>query len=249
MYVNSWYWEFDDGATSTERNPNHTYVKAGKYNVKLTVEGDGGSDFTYQVVNIFPKPEVNFTHNPDLVMLPDSSLNADTKDKGWVQFTNLSKYGTKFLWDFGDGAGSAEENPRHRYTEIGTYDITLNVWTQNECFDSVVHSKAIKVIVRDDIIFPNAFTPNLNGPNGGAYTLTDISNDVFHPHWAGIVEFHMEIYDRWGEKLFETDDINTGWDGYYKGKLCKSDVYVCKANGKYADGLPFTYVGDVTLIR
>jgi gliding motility-associated-like protein len=248
-YANSWKWEFDDGGTSTEQNPDHTYLNSGKYNVKLTITGDGGTDYTYQVVYVYPKPVVDFTQNPTLVMLPDSSRSNENSNRGWVQFTNLSKYGTKFSWDFGDGTNSKAENPQHRYTQVGIYDVTLNVWTQNECFDSIVHRQIIKVIVRKDIIFPNAFTPNISGSNGGAYNLSDINNDVFHPTWAGIVEFHMEIYDRWGEKLFESNDINIGWDGYYKGKLCKSDVYVCKASGRYADGSDFNYFGDVTLIR
>jgi PKD repeat protein len=249
-YANTYHWDFDyNGATSSEQNPEFTYDKPGKYNVKLTITGDGGTDYTYREVNIYPLPVVDFIQNPVLIMLPDASTGADNANKGWVQFTNNSKFGTHFKWDFGDGGYSNEESPRYQYKEVGTYDVTLNAWTNNNCFDSITHSQVIKVIVRKEIKFPTAFTPSTSGPNGGAYTLKDQNNDVFHPHWDGIIEFQMEIYDRWGEKIFETNDINVGWDGYYKGKLCKSDVYVCKAKGRYADLSTFNYVGDVTLIR
>lgn len=85
--------------------------------------------------------------------------------------------------------------------------------------------------------------------NDGTYNTPDTRDNVFHPSWTGVVEYHLEIYDRWGEKLFESDDINVGWNGYYKGKLCKTDVYIWKAKGKYTDGGTFEKAGNVTLLR
>jgi gliding motility-associated-like protein len=242
-------WDFGDGG-GVGKNPSHTYNTAGVYNVKLTVKGykPGDEDFIYHQVIIYPKPEIQFSYAPSLVMLPDASDDPDSK-KAWVQFKNMSKYATQFLWDFGDGTQSSEENPSHRYTAVGIYDVTLSGWSQNGCFDSLKKVPAIKVISPGHCNFPNAFTPNTSGPNDGKYKKDDRDNDVFHPFWDGVAEFNMEIYDRWGEKLFESNDINVGWNGYYKGKLCKADVYVFKAKGKYADGTDFSDVGDVTLIR
>jgi len=101
------------------------------------------------------------------------------------------------------------------------------------------------------IEFPNAFTPNMAGPSDGHYAnLTDQNiNDIFHPKYAGVKEYHLEIYTRWGEKIFECDDVTIGWDGYYKGKLCKQDVYVWKAKGKFWNGREFMKAGDVTLLH
>ena len=101
-----------------------------------------------------------------------------------------------------------------------------------------------------ELTFPNVFTPNLSGPGDGRYSVhTQSAVEVFHPHSKGVREFHMEIYDRWGERLFETNDVSIGWDGYYKGKLCKSDVYIWKAKGKFDNEKTFDKAGDVTLLR
>jgi gliding motility-associated-like protein len=59
----------------------------------------------------------------------------------------------------------------------------------------------------------------------------------------------MNIFNRWGELIFESTDVNIGWDGYYRGKLCKQDVYVWKVTGKFSNGDLFTLAGDVTLLK
>jgi gliding motility-associated-like protein len=69
------------------------------------------------------------------------------------------------------------------------------------------------------------------------------------PITEGVVEFNMLIFNRWGELLFESKRIEDGWDGYYRGKLCKQDVYVYKIYVKYLDGETTTRIGDVTLMR
>jgi gliding motility-associated-like protein len=65
------------------------------------------------------------------------------------------------------------------------------------------------------LFIPNAFTPNGNG-----------NNDVFLAYGQGITSFHMRIFNRWGELLFETSDMNNGWDGRYKGQIVQTDTYV-----------------------
>jgi gliding motility-associated-like protein len=238
-WANTYYWEFDDGGVSTEVNPLHQYTEAGNYQVKLTVTGDGGTAYIYHDVYVRPKPVVEFELSPKLVMLPNADVN----------FYNKSKLGTRFLWDFGDETQSSDIEPRHRYEKIGIYTVSLSVWTQYNCFDSTIRENIIKVLGPRDIRFPNAFTPSLSGPSDGTYEEADPSNDIFHPYYQDIGEFKMEIYNRWGEKLFETNNIEIGWNGYYKGELCKADVYVYKVKGKFLDGTPFEMVGDVTLLR
>jgi gliding motility-associated-like protein len=104
--------------------------------------------------------------------------------------------------------------------------------------------------VDSQIAFPNAFTPNGNGPSGGYWTMDDMfNNDIFFPIYKGIEEFKMQIFNRWGELLFQTEDVRQGWDGYYKGKLCQQDVYVWRVSGTFMDGGDFTEMGDVTLLR
>ena len=98
------------------------------------------------------------------------------------------------------------------------------------------------------IQFPNAFTPNSNGPTNGYYTPGLPNNDVFHPVYKGVVEYHLEIYNRRGELIFESNDINTGWDGYINDRLAAQGVYVWKAKGKYSSGENFVKFGNVMLI-
>jgi gliding motility-associated-like protein len=64
-----------------------------------------------------------------------------------------------------------------------------------------------------------------------------------------VKEYKLEIYDRWGELIFESNDVTIGWDGYFKGKLCKSDVYIWKAKGKFYNGSSFNKAGDVTILQ
>ena len=239
VYGDTYLWEFDDGTTSTEFEPVHTFQEYGYYNVKLTVTGQGGTEYVYREVEVYRMPHVNFRVEPTLVMLPDDE----------IRLFNLSTYGFEYLWDFGDGSTSTEENPRHLYTAVGQYDISLDVWTEHGCTDRMVIEDAVTVEGEGYILFPNAFKPDLGGPNGGYYDLTaQEKNNIFHPFWKGVAEYHLEIYTRWGEKYFYSDDVNIGWDGYNKGHLCMQDVYVFKCWGVFVNGELFNVKGDVTLI-
>ncbi|HEX3010338.1 MAG TPA: PKD domain-containing protein, partial [Bacteroidales bacterium] len=241
-WATSYKWDFDDGGTSTDIHASHVYNTPGKYQVKLITYGDGAKDETTRDIEVYPKPEVKFNLSPrapEEVMLPDAL----------VQFYNTSKLGDRYRWDFGDGDTSSVFEPTHTYQELGIYDVSLNVWTEHLCFDSVTLQDAVIVQGKGLLVFPNAFTPGTNGPNGGEYKLEDKRNDIFYPYHDGVEEYKLEIYDRWGELLFESDKVNVGWDGYYKGNLCKSDVYIWKAKGKFYNGSSFNKAGDVTLLR
>lgn len=240
-YEDSFYWEFDDGTYSREKEPTHTFDHAGTYNVKLTVSGDGGKNYSYKTVIVHPRPEADFDVAPKVAMLPDAVV------KGY----NKSQFAITYQWNFGDNYTSVEKDPEHTYSKLGKYTISLSVWTEFGCMDSITKPLLVSVEGEGMIEFPNAFTPNLSGPSDGHIenlTGTNI-NDIFYPKYEGIKEYHLEIYSRWGEKLFESDDVTIGWDGYYKGKLCKQDVYVWKAKGKFWNGKDFLKAGDVTLLH
>jgi PKD repeat protein len=241
-WVTSWLWDFYDTETSTEQNPVHTFTKAGTYKVKLTVTGDGGSAYVFNDVIVFPKPVVDFTVKPELAML------SVTKEAP-VQFYNKSNLGAKFLWEFGDSIKSDALEPSHIYRELGVYTVKLNVWTDKGCYASLVKPNLVTVLGQGVCEFPNAFTPNTSASGDGSYSTPDTKNEVFHPYWEGVTDFHLEIYARWGEKLFESSDVNVGWNGYYKGQLCKTDVYIWKAKGKFTNGATFEKAGNVTLLR
>ncbi len=240
LYGDTYLWDFDDGTTSTEFEPEHTFPEHGIYNVKLSVTGEGGIDYAYHQVEVYRNPFVDFLVSPQLVMLPDQE----------IQLFNLSEYGETYLWNFGDGSTSTDMNPRHLYSKIGTFHISLDVWTEHGCTDRLVIPSAVTVLGKGLIIFPNAFKPDMSGPNGGYYDIREIDkNNIFHPYWEGVEEYFLEIYNKWGELLYTSDDVMKGWDGYYREKLSKEDVYVWKCWGIFSNGRNFLMAGDVTLLH
>ena len=106
-------------------------------------------------------------------------------------------------------------------------------------------------MVKEDagIVVPNAFSPNISGSPGIVFNPSDLSNDIFHAVSKGVNKFEMSIFTRWGELLFKAENINEGWDGYFKGKLCSKDIYVWKISATFIDGKTFNKVGDLLLLR
>ena len=240
-YCNTYQWEFEDGATSTEAEPSHTFTEPGIYNVKLTAEGDGGSHYDYEIITVYELPTPDFVATPTFVMLPNQA----------VQFFNSSLNGNTYIWDFGDGTYTTDLNPVHYYTQEGIYDVKLIAYSQQMCVDSVIKMQAIEVSGAGEIRFPNAFIATAESPADGSYPVPDDVNNVFHPKWHGVKEYDLWIFNRWGEQLFHSSDVNVGWNGKYNndGKDLGQDVYFWKAKGKFQNGTPFKIAGDVTLIR
>ena len=240
-YCNTYEWNFEDGTSSTEPEPVHEFTEPGIYNVKLTVEGDGGSHYDYEIITVNELPEPDFTTTPKYVMLPDQP----------VQFFNSTRNGYTYIWDFGDGNYSTEINPYHQYTQEGFYDVKLIAISQAMCTDSIIKEQEVEVSGAGYIKFPNAFLPSEESPLDGTYPVPDDVDNVFHPVWHGVKKFEMWIFNRWGEQLFYSDDVNVGWNGKYgnNGTELGQDVYFWKAKGKFENNVPFKLAGDVTLIR
>jgi hypothetical protein len=114
-----------------------------------------------------------------------------------VHFFNLSDNGNTYGWDFGDGTTSVEFNPEHVYMEEGSFDVTLNVWTENGCYDLYVLEEGVLVEPSGKIVFPNAFRPE--SPLA--------ENRVFMPGVIdNVSEYHLMIFNRWGELVLESFD-------------------------------------------
>ena len=117
----AWFWQFGDGTTSTEQNPQKTYTTTGRYTVSLNATNKDGSNVAaktdYITATDAPsQPVANFTANPTTGAAPLS-----------VQFTDLSTGApTQWLWQFGDGTNSTEQNPLKIYTEDGFYNVSLS---------------------------------------------------------------------------------------------------------------------------
>jgi gliding motility-associated-like protein len=234
-------WDFGDGQYSDEKNPTHTYRIPGKYKVSLTAYGTGGETTVNDViVEAYPTPSALFEPVPKVVYIPNDG----------VTFLNKSEGAVSYLWFFGDGNTSHDFSPTHIYQETGSYDVTLLVNNEYNCSDELTIPNAVKALQGGEIDFPNAFTPNKNGPSDGHYQYGDRNNHVFYPFLQkGIVEYRLQIFSRWGELLFESNDINRGWDGYYKNNLCPQGVYIWRVTATLSDGRRIEKTGDVTLLR
>lgn len=241
-YATGWTWEFGDGGSATVANPTYTYTEAGTYTVALTVNGvaPGSTDQVVQeaIIEVYPTAVAAFTVTPGEISVPGDPL-----------FTvNLSQNADTYLWDFGDGTTSVEVNPVHYYQEEGIYTIELTANNSYDCPTTYRLADAVYAETDGQIEFPNAFTPNPSEGNGGFYNPTTFDNDIFFPVQKGIVGYQLQIFNKWGELLFESDDVNVGWDGYYKGELCKQDVYAWKVEARFSNGKEIIKAGDVTLL-
>jgi serine protease len=121
--ITEWSWDFGDGETSTERNPVHTYQEAGRYTVSLSIIGPGGtsdktrSEYIHTITP--PSPVADFVGIPKT---GDGPLTVD--------FIDQSSYANSWLWDFGDGTQSSEQNPSHTYMYQNTGDFTVTLTVQ-----------------------------------------------------------------------------------------------------------------------
>jgi gliding motility-associated-like protein len=237
--ITSWYWNFGDGTFSTLQNPAHIYPSVGTFLVSLTVTTSAGctnnNASAPMVINAYPYPIAAFTQNSTILDLPYDPLI----------LTNQSVGATTYLWNFGDGGSSTAMNPTYLYSSVGIYPIQLISTSTFGCSDTAYS----EVTTTADVVFPNVFTPDPNGGSGGFYDITSLTNDVFFPYTSGVTEFKLQIFNRWGELIFETFDIKQGWDGYYRGQMCQQDVYIWKASLKLNNGKTFNKTGDVTLLR
>ena len=238
----SYLWNFGDGNTSSATDPVYTYSIPGTYTVTLTAFGLGGGTSTMVKVDsvvVHPNATAYFVLQPNEVVVPSQPIFV----------YNLSGNATDYLWTFGDGASSTEFSPVHYYTAPGTYDVTLianNAWN---CPDTFFLESAVVGINAGEIQFPNAFTPGSGGPTNGQYDPNSFDNDFFFPIYNGVVEYRLQVFNRWGEMVFESHDVTLGWDGYYRGDPAKQDVYAWKAYARFSDGRESVMSGDVTLLR
>lgn len=135
-----------------------------------------------------------------------------------IQFTNTSIGATNYEWNFGDGQQSIITHPAITYDSDGNYIVTLIAENaDNGCSDTI--SKVIEVKPEFFFYVPNAFTPD-----------GDEFNNTFHAVGVGVAEhsYSMQIFNRWGEQIFETNTVLGEWDGTYKGRLVEPGIYTYK---------------------
>lgn len=211
--VSNILWDFGDGNMAAGPAVTNTYYDADCFDVNVYIETVDGCELEetfMEEICVWKMPVADFSYlseSPDLI---DRS----------VSFQNESEFASIYQWYFGDGQSSTDVNPTNTYPELGnsTYEITLVAETDKGCRD--VKRKNIKI---DDVLLyfiPNAFTPN-----------ADLFNQSFKPIFLpGFYpkDFHFVIFNRWGEIMWESYDMNAAWDGTYGGEIVDDGVYLWK---------------------
>jgi gliding motility-associated-like protein len=172
-----------------------------------------------------------FSINPNLACIPYENEAAT--------FIDLSLGANQGYWELGDGTTIpyvAGQNPEYLFNEPGTYSMKLHVENVGGCTDEF--EKDFCVLAPVVIFIPDIFSPNGDG-----------LNDILYARVRSVNEFTFLVYDRWGEKVFETNDSNIGWDGYFKNKAAEQGVYVWYLNATMIDGKVENQKGDISLVR
>jgi gliding motility-associated-like protein len=223
-------WTFGDSTTSHQYSPIHWYTINGMYNVTLNITSPIGCSST-------DSSEINVIRFPDPVADFEIVNNIENVFAGPIAFINKSKNAVRYHWDFGDNSGSQEENPTHDYREPGYYTIELTAFNPANC-----EHREHKEVTIAPLFIPSAFTPNGDG-----------INDMFPtglPADLDVKAYELSIFNRWGERVFFSDNPSRGWTGNgTNGKPAPDASYIYEM--KITDRLnkDFTFKGNVTIVR
>ncbi|MCX6200538.1 MAG: PKD domain-containing protein, partial [Bacteroidetes bacterium] len=221
-------WNFADGNFSNQYSPSHDYTSTGNYFVQLvgidTNTCNVRDTATHNVI-VHEQPVANFYTIGDTIGYEKP-----------ITFNNSSTDYTNLFWNFGDGTTlNDEENPVHTYETVYGVVVCLTAVNGN-CIDTFC--KNIFISFTSLIGVPNAFSPNGDG-----------INDVVYVEGKGIVELDFSIYNRWGEKVFESHNQHDGWNGIYKGVLQEMEVYTYAVTAVLVNGDNKFLKGNITLLR
>jgi len=234
-------WDFGDGSSNTDcGNVDYTYDTVGCFDVSLSMISDQGcfNSITYtDLVCVHEYPIANFSvaDNPISILDPVAIFS-----------NSSSSNSTSFLWEFGENGflgQSADIDPVFTFPNDapGFYEVCLSALNSFGCLDQ--YCMDIQVQEEFIIYVPNSFSPDGNG-----------INEEFFPYIFGHQpqSYKIYIFNRWGEMIFESFDVNKKWNGhdYRNNKLCKSDIYIWKIKAnELLTGELREFQGHVMLIR
>ena len=229
--IESSFWEFGDGYNLGANNAQHCYDHAGSYDVCLTTTSQFGCKNKVclpDYITIYPKPNTVFYANPD---------TADMLDPNFTFTNELIPFGT-YYWNFGDGTDGKTTNPTeqitHQYGDTGTYDVMMAAQSLIGCLDTTYQTVVVEEFFT--VYIPSAFTPN-----------DDYKNPKFVIQGSSIATFHLKIYNRFGQVIFEQTKLGEeySWDGGDAPEgVYNYDLTVGATRGK-----PIRKSGMVTLIK
>lgn len=197
--------------------------------ISCTATNSSGCTFTIDTAinTINQLPDITVSAVPDTVILGETS-----------QLNAFSSVSNNYTWQYNQTLSETNiANPMATPTQTTTYLVEVS---DGNCPNKALITVYIKLpeCIEDKIFVPNAFSPNGDG-----------NNDVFYVRsLAPIDDFYFTIYDRWGQQVFETTDINTGWDGKFKNVLLNTAAYAWYCSGKCVGGEDFFIKGNVSLL-
>ncbi len=162
-------------------------------NYSVTVRDQNGCSVVIPfIIEGSPRPTADFHMSP-----PRASSSEPE-----IRFFNLSQNATDYMWFFDDGNSSIEHSPKHTYEEVGFYSVMLVAYNGDDCSDTAI--KTIEIYQDFFFYIPNAFTSDSDG-----------LNETFKPVGKGFKPetFEMKIFNRWGQLIFQTKNIDKGWNG------------------------------------
>lgn len=224
-------WSFGDGNTSNSTAPTHIYQNSGVYAVSFEAFTAQGCEFvidTMVTIALTPQPIASFVVNPSFPEI------------GATVFTiNSSENAESYLWLLNNEFLGLNVNESFSLSDYGSYQIML-VANNQACSDTAT----ILINIQEDLIYyiPNTFTPNGDG-----------INSIFLPVFTSGIDvqnYDFLIYNRWGEVVFNTVEINAGWDGKYLTLDVPDGVYVYQVRFKESDSVKvYEVFGHVNLLR
>ncbi len=225
-------WDFGDGNTVNALSPSHVYEEVGNYSVDVEITSPIGcttSDNFSDWIRVLESPTAGFTFSPEKPSIFNKT----------VDFTDESTGAISWLWNF-NGIGSLDRNPTFTFPDTGFVEVVQIVTHPTGCTDTAALILDIEPLVI--LHMPNAFTPNNDG-----------LNDSFKGKgfFDGFKDYQMNVWNRWGEKIFETTNPDQGWNGKKNNNGSNSPVGVYVYTIEYVGprGEAKELKGHVTLIR
>jgi gliding motility-associated-like protein len=226
--ASTYNWNFGDGNTSTASNPTNTFVAPGTYTVTLYTLNPNTCnkiDSIKHTIVVFASPVAAFTWAPNPPQPNTPNI-----------FTNNTTGATSYLWNFGDGTTSTNKDEIHIYNKDGYYDVCLTATNDAGCIDTACQRVRGMVVPLVDV--PSGFSPNGDGVN-----------DIVYVKGYGIESMVFRIFNRWGEKVFESTQQSLGWDGRYKGVMQEMEAYGYTLTVHFFDGTSDFKSGNITLLK
>ncbi len=222
--ITNWYWDFGDGSVATSEDPTHSYQYGGTYNVQLVAENIKHCIDT-TIRQIIMESFQAFAGN-DTIIVKGEHIAFDAQggtQYSWTPATNLND--------------TSIYDPTGTYPDTGHFVYVVHIVSDFGCagYDTI----RVMVVANSELVVPTAFTPNGDG-----------LNDYFKPIAVGYRSLnYFRVFNRWGERVYNSTSLEVGWDGSYGNKKCEMGTYFWEISFTDRFGKGGFQKGDVTLIR